>query len=241
MASNLLEENLRTYKDNPQLSGAYAPESLFLMDAPVAGSRSGDELALKVALQAMADGVASISHIRLVVENRMAQKEFDEAERYIKQGYLLSEKRPQEINRLDIDKLQKDYALTKAEHLAKTALENGDDSFDNYRIRAEIAILKEEPASALDLLETVPARFRSLPGYLNLLGVTRFHQEHYEAALQLFQQALQVDSTFGKAYYNLALVYSELGEKEKARENFEKYKSLEKDERWMRIADSQIR
>lgn len=239
LASRLLEENIRTYRSMPQLAGAYAPEPLFLMDASPA-SRPEDELALRVAEQAMADGVANISHIRLVIENSIVNEKFDQAERYIDQGYAMSEKRPREINRLDIDKLKKEYALARAEHLATKALANGDDSFDNFRIRAEIAILRDKPDAALEILDSVPPQFRMLAPYLNLLGVVRFHQRQYDTALQRFKEVLQVDNGYSKAYYNMALVYEKLGDEEKARENFEKYKSVVKDEGWIQAANEEL-
>jgi tetratricopeptide (TPR) repeat protein len=57
---------------------------------------------------------------------------------------------------------------------------------------------------------------------LNNTGVIAYHNGHYEKALELFNQAIEMDGEFTEAYNNLGLIYTEMNEEEKATEAFKK-------------------
>jgi Flp pilus assembly protein TadD len=64
-------------------------------------------------------------------------------------------------------------------------------------------------------------------GYLQL-GILAASQHDYEKAIQLYTKALEVDPQLGEAHYRLGVAYDRLGQREKARQEFQIHDEIEK-------------
>lgn len=84
----------------------------------------------------------------------------------------------------------------------------------------------QEAEIALRLMANLD-RKENVKYVLNLLGGAYFVKGQTDAALQVFQQAIEVDPKFATSYYNLSCVYASKKEKEKALENLKRAISLD--------------
>jgi tetratricopeptide (TPR) repeat protein len=118
--------------------------------------------------------------------------------------------------------------------LARFAQEKPDSSLANYLYA--MAISKRQALSANktvtqqveDLLsKAVSLDPKCFDGYLQL-GILAASQHDYEKAIQLYTKALEVDPQLGEAHYRLGVAYDRLGQREKARQEFQFHDEIEK-------------
>ncbi|MDZ7265163.1 MAG: zf-HC2 domain-containing protein [candidate division KSB1 bacterium] len=72
------------------------------------------------------------------------------------------------------------------------------------------------------------------------LGVLAFRQQNYALALERFQTALKYQPRLIEAQFNLALTYEKLGDKPRARLEWQKYRHLDPWRSWADIAEQHI-
>jgi tetratricopeptide (TPR) repeat protein len=66
---------------------------------------------------------------------------------------------------------------------------------------------------------------------LNLKGIDQYHVGEWEAALELFQSALRVNSLLVEAHFNAALALHQLDRHQEARQHFQKAGKLDPENR----------
>ncbi len=66
---------------------------------------------------------------------------------------------------------------------------------------------------------------------LNLKGIDQYHVGEWEAALELFQSALRVNSSLVEAHFNAALALHQLDRHQEAKEHFQQAGKLAPDNR----------
>jgi len=69
------------------------------------------------------------------------------------------------------------------------------------------------------------------PAELNLKGIDQYHLGEWEAALELFQSALRVNSSLVEAHFNAALALHQLDRHQEARQHFQQAGKLDPDNR----------
>ncbi len=118
--------------------------------------------------------------------------------------------------------------------LARFAQEKPDNSLANYLYAMAIARRQALSAnkSATQQVEGLLSKAVSLDpkcfdGYLQL-GILAASQHDYEKAIQLYTKALEIDPQLGEAHYRLGVAYDRLGQREKARQEFQFHDEIEK-------------
>ena len=79
------------------------------------------------------------------------------------------------------------------------------------------------------------------PELLNDRGVLYFQSRQYEKSEVVFKEAISQNAHLEQAFYNLAVVQTELGKHDDALKNWEKYLTVEESDEWRNAAEQQIR
>lgn len=103
------------------------------------------------------------------------------------------------------------------------------------QLAAQLAIFQQHYGRA-DSLLNVAVQLEPNAAIYNDLGKLAYDQAHYIEAQSWFQQSIAADSSFATAYYNLALVETELNQLDSARQRLQIYLELEDHEDWRRAA-----
>jgi tetratricopeptide (TPR) repeat protein len=91
-----------------------------------------------------------------------------------------------------------------------------------------------EAYSAAFLLDSTNAAI------LNDQGVLAWHEENLDLAEKKFALAIQYDSHFAEAQYNLALLYQQRGQKQFAIEAWKRYLEIDNKSDWKIIAETHL-
>jgi len=129
-------------------------------------------------------------------------------------------------------------ALAKAERMVRSAMRHGARSLRARQVLAQIFLFEGQYARADSVLTALPARDRNSAEIQNDLGVIKYRQQKLEEATAHFRRAIARDPDFKEAYFNLALAYEQLGQKQKALEEIERYLDMESSQDWRRAAES---
>ncbi len=128
--------------------------------------------------------------------------------------------------------------LAKAERLVRSAFDHGASSLRARQVLAQIYLFEGEYERADSVLTVLPAKDRDSAEIQNDLGVINYRQQKPEEAAAHFQRAIAKDPDFKEAYFNLALAYEQLGQKQAALAQIEKYLDMESFHDWRRAAES---
>ena len=128
-------------------------------------------------------------------------------------------------------------ALTQSQNRIERALSRQPNRPDALHVEAQIAILNNNYAAADSLLNK-SLQVESDAASLNDKGIVAFKQNDIQKAKIYFERAIHSDSTFATAFYNLALVESQLGQSDSARQHLRKFLQLEDSKAWQRAAQS---
>ncbi len=131
-------------------------------------------------------------------------------------------------------------ALTKSQNRINRALSRQPNRPDALHVEAQIAILNNNYAVADSLLNE-SLQVESDAASINDKGIVAFKQNNFRNAKIYFERAIHSDSTFATAFYNLALVESQLNQSESARQHLRKFLQLEDNKAWQRAAQSLLR
>jgi tetratricopeptide (TPR) repeat protein len=135
------------------------------------------------------------------------------------------------------DEADENY-LDKALDYTKIAENNKYSSSAIMEIKAQIYIMKKEFNQADKILNQLNKGPNKRAETLNDQGVLMYYQGNYDAASQLFTQAIKEDRAFAEGYYNLALVQEKLGDHKSALKTMTLFQSLEQDSIWQKAAES---
>ncbi|NIR52823.1 MAG: tetratricopeptide repeat protein, partial [Aliifodinibius sp.] len=136
----------------------------------------------------------------------------------------------------DTDPADSSSYLTNALHHTQHAIERGSTSPKARQLQAQVFILEKEYGKADSIFSLIAEKSKTKAELLNDQGVLKFKQNKWHEAEQHFRAAIQVDSTFKEAYYNLALAQDKLGNKQQAVATLKRYLPLETDEGWKNAA-----
>src|SRR5215471_17208650 len=93
---------------------------------------------------------------------------------------------------------------------------------DAVEVRKAAQYLKAaDQNKAEQILQMILKRSPDLPEALNLLGVIRGQQQHFEESEALFQRALRINPRLSSAYVNLGTLYRQNSRPALALSNFE--------------------
>jgi tetratricopeptide (TPR) repeat protein len=127
------------------------------------------------------------------------------------------------------------FYLHQVSALVKAAIASGAESAKAKQLLAQILIIKKNTPRPIRSLNNFNQVTKSA-AVLNDLGVLYFGQEVWETAAQYFGAAMQADSQFVEARYNLALTKAKLGATDEAISILQDYINLETDEGWRNAA-----
>jgi tetratricopeptide (TPR) repeat protein len=109
----------------------------------------------------------------------------------------------------------------QAQTYLQQCLKSGHNFVDSGRSEAAETFLEAGLSDVAEMLfsQSLAEDPKNLHLY-NRLGIALRRQQKHQEALECYQKALKVDSRSDKIYYNLGILYFDLGEKAKALEAF---------------------
>ena len=75
---------------------------------------------------------------------------------------------------------------------------------------------------ALEALETLTSKFPTVATLFNIQGVCYADRQQFDAAVQSYQQALQIQPDYTEAQYNLSVAFNNIGQLDKAIVSYKK-------------------
>lgn len=105
-----------------------------------------------------------------------------------------------------------------------------------YEGSALCALESGELERAAEILKKAETLASDRPQLKNLQGILAARQGAPQQALELYQQAIEGNPSFAPAHFNLALVQTDLGQTQAARQSFQKFLALEPEGHWAKIA-----
>jgi tetratricopeptide (TPR) repeat protein len=118
--------------------------------------------------------------------------------------------------------------------LARFAQERPDSSLASYLYA--MSLLKQQAVSPSHsapqqvkalLTKAVSIDSRCFDAYLQL-GILSASERNYEKAIQFYTKAIDIDPQLGEAHYRLGVAYDRIGEREKAKQEFQLHDNIEK-------------
>lgn len=109
-----------------------------------------------------------------------------------------------------------------AERIYKEAIEMDPDYINTYEGLIDLFIKTNRSDLAINQADALLKRNPQAPTLWNLLGDSHFAKEESEQAVVAYRKAIESDSTFAKAYANLAYNLIDLNKYDEAAENYKK-------------------
>ncbi|MEE4310641.1 MAG: tetratricopeptide repeat protein [candidate division KSB1 bacterium] len=130
--------------------------------------------------------------------------------------------------------------IAEAKKRLNHAIVKGNDSEKAQRLLAQAYILDNQYDKAEEILSEIDGDGQTSAAVLNDLGVARYRQSDWESAASYFSKAIERDSHFSEARYNLALVYIAQRKNEEAIDILKTLKTVEEDHAWLQASEQLI-
>lgn len=122
---------------------------------------------------------------------------------------------------------QADMAIRYFKHVISVTDDNERKGLCFYKIGLSYGKLKNDLDNAIKHISYAIEIDSSNKVYYEDLGVAFGFKQDYYRALDCFEKGLQVDSTYGKFYYNIAITYDKLDKEDKADEFYQKAEEID--------------
>jgi len=142
-----------------------------------------------------------------------------------------------------IDNNDNDFYLTRAENKVKSAADKESKGIENRAVLARVYLARgtgDGAAQAIKIFNQLGNAATEKAEVLNDIGVAHLQQSEYADAIEYFKRALQKNSSYDEALFNLALAEEFDNRTEDARRDWQKFVNQSSDERWKAEARNRL-
>lgn len=109
-----------------------------------------------------------------------------------------------------------------------------------YNLGVTYQKMKAYDKALIHFQEAIDLRPGRVSYYHFAIGNCFFHLKRYEKAVEAFERALSLDPSIGKALYALAVTLEKMGDRDRAREAWQRYLRFDSESEWAREARERL-